>query len=230
MEFGSFVALIVCPADPEAIAEQPKLQTSKVGKPLSEFTRDITTEFMRSANVLVNAIRNDTADQLSSATSDVPGVSANFCDALAKMAPATESATLSITARWSTSLPNPDSNVSPTTVRVPKSYFGTIEAVANELRPKSKSSTEEFVGTVDQLAGEPGKEGKMEGKVSLKLYVDGKWRNVRSALRPNDYALACDMHKTQDLIKIAATIHVDNNRASIETYQHFKKAKETKID
>lgn len=186
-EQGSFVAAVEC-----------ELDVDETSSPLFEegfvepFGRKATVLLVRSVARVVEAIRADTLDGLSDPPDDAPVVSANLCEALAEMLPSPEDANLRIATSWSPVLPVPEDV--PPVVRVERQYRSAIEQVARALRPSASPASDLYVGKVDALLGEAGRDGRPEGEVILAVQVEDEILKVRLDLDPEHYQTAGDAH------------------------------------
>jgi hypothetical protein len=186
-ERGSFVATVECALD----ADEGGAALSGDARE-EPFGRKATTLLVRSVARVVDAIRTDSLDDLATAHEGAPVVSANLCEALAEMMPASEDASLKVGSSWSPRLPPPRDV--PTVVRVERHYRPLLEQVARALRPSLRPSPDLYIGKVDALVGETGPTGRVEGEVVLAAQVEDEILRVRLDLSADDYQRAGDAH------------------------------------
>jgi hypothetical protein len=198
-EQGSFVATVECALDIDDV--MPALFEQRADEP---FGRKVTALLVRSAARVVDAIRADNLDDLTTPPGGAPVVSANFCEALAEMLPGPEDANLRIGSSWSPVLPPPRDV--PSVVRVERQYRSAIEQVARALRPSASPEPDLYVGKVDALLGEPGSDGRLQGEVVLAALVEDEILKFRVDLGPDDYQEAGRAHLAGLFVRVRGTL------------------------
>jgi hypothetical protein len=205
-EQGSFVATVECALDVDDTSPAPFED-----KAVEPFGRKATALLVRSVARVVDAIRADSLDDLTSPSDGAPVVSANLCEALAEMIPGPDDANLRLGSSWSPVLPPPRDI--PSVIRVERQYRSAVEQVARALRPSASPEPDLYVGKVDALLGQPGPDGSLEGEVVLAVQVEDEILKVRLDLAPNDYQKAGDAHlkglfvSVRGLLRRGARIH-----------------------
>jgi hypothetical protein len=191
-ERGSFVASVICPFDAAPAADSSSLFPDL---PAGNFARRVTTHLMSALRRVAESINADQPERLTNVDGgDV--VSANLYEALAEMQPSGDRAALHVTATWARTVSPPGEGMS-TAVTLRKEFFPVIEEAARKLRPQTQPRQDLFVGIVDGLSGAPGKDGRMQGTVTLALLTQEGEEVIKSRLElsPEDYETACDAHK-----------------------------------
>lgn len=195
-EIGSYVVRVICPlhaAPQSSLDELP-------------FTRQVTISLMRSVRDLVASIEAGTLDGYVDSISNHPGMSANLCEALVQMQPASDDQTqeraggeVEITTTWAADprVGPPSEQEAPSRVVVKAEYTREIERAAQRLRPGSGDSPVGlYIGTVERLDGTVGEDGRRFGEVRLSVLVpDGDTQLARAFLGPDEYALAVEAHE-----------------------------------
>jgi hypothetical protein len=164
---GSFVLKIGCPID--AIStEDSDGSASKL-----PFVRRAMLGMSDAVHQLITALETDTLDKLvEEARQDGRSpLSANLCEALAAFKYEELKANLDLSVAWSCRLESP-APVHLKKARIQWDYFPRIEEVGTALRPAQEAREQTFVGTVDELKGDPSPGPEREGEVILGLLID----------------------------------------------------------
>lgn len=141
------------------------------------------------------------------------GVSANLCDALARLVGCTNRFEVSVA--WATTdLPTP----SPARVEFSETYRQALEEAAKTLRSTEAQPGARLTATVHALARD---RWESRGKVTLKAEIRGRVQSVTALLQPKDYGAAIHAHQagrrvivTGDLERIGQRWHIANARLS----------------
>lgn len=194
-ERGSYVVKIICPLHAVELPNQAQ-----------PFTRQVTTYLMRSVAQLVDDIEQDRLDHyehvgdVGDVGDDAP-LSSNLCDALLRMQPEHDGGQLELSATWAADrrvIP-PTSAQAPARVSIKAEYFPEIERVAKVLRPRASDSGEQqLIGTVEQLSGAVGADGRRAGEVLLTLLKDDEQLRARVNLDASQYEVALAAHERGD--------------------------------
>jgi hypothetical protein len=184
-EVGSFVIKMVCPLSvdgdqiPLALDEEP-------------FARKVTRQILSSANDLVQAIDQDQVPQLLERNELEKTLSSNFCQALLQMHSCVEGAKLELSAKWAPMRP-----AAGLTDRVVLGgrHFGQIEQIYSALiNSREEDPHAVLIGTVEELKGEVGADGRRYGLVLVRVLADDELVNASVELSADDYAKAVDAH------------------------------------
>jgi hypothetical protein len=195
---GSFVLKVSC-----------RVTVLSVETPL--FQEGITLPFVRQTTLLANnalrtliqAIEADTLDKLVTDTiaSKEPMLSSNFCEALTKFYDDTLQNSLQIRTSWSPKAPLPGSaSVVAEPIRIQHEYFSRIEEVRAALKATSTTHEGTFIGTVEELDGIVGEDGRRYGNVTLFLLLHQTDQIVaaRAFLNAEQYTVAHAAHIAED--------------------------------
>ena len=194
-EHGSFVLKVSCPI--QAIDVQGALDFWGVDDP---FVRKVTLALRQGLEQIINAIENDTLDQLvdSLKQNAAPMVSSNLCEAIVQLHDETIDNSLDIGFDWSALRPINTQDALRRPIRIQRDYFGRIENIRRELRLSERHQEDTFVGTVERLDGEMGEDGRRAGDVILALLLqDGECVRARVTLGSDDYQKADKAHMTE---------------------------------
>jgi len=223
-ERGSFVASVICPFD-AAPAESSSLFPDL---PAGNFARRVTMHLMSAIRRVAESIAADQPERLIAVDgSDV--VSANLYEALGEMEPSGDRAALHVAVTWARTAPPPDGGVL-TRVTLRKEFFPVIEEAARKLRPQPEPKPDQFVGFIDGLSGAPGKNGEMQGTVTLAMFSqeDDEVIKARLELTPEDYQTACDAHKSGQIVAVSGVLHRAARVHHIRRYSDFRIVARTK--
>lgn len=211
-ERGSFAISISCPL--RAVEpEQPLLPG------VEPFARNAVTTMMRSVSQIVQAIDADSIPQLLAPAEDQIPVSVNLCDALLQMQPLEEDSHLDLSVSWAASLP-PIVQL-PQLVRIRHEYFPIIEDVAKRLRPAQEPATSLFVGHVENVGGEPGDDGRMQGEVVLSLMLEDSVQAARVTLGPADWLVAHAALAAHSVVRLKGILHRGSRTHRITDVSEF---------
>lgn len=223
-EAGSFVASLICPLN-AVVSEETIAQTNFFGQIKESFTRKVTLLLVKSADLIVQNIKHDSADQLIKPRMDQPIISDNLCEALISMQPTGDRSLLKIIPTWSRTAPV--TQTIPSVVRIPKEYFPTIEKVAQELRPKEEPKKDLFIGRIDALYGKPSADGLPQGEVTfVTVLPDNEILKAKIDLLPEDYAAACDAHKYTLFVELHGVLHRGTRIHRITDCENFRVRRE----
>ena len=125
-------------------------------------------------------VRAIVSDQVSRLADDVlasekPLISANFCDALAQVADASDRMS-EVNFRWSPIIRRPETRP----IKISSEYTSRLEDLSMRLRKEDAPEEEVFVGTVERLDGQIGRDGRRAGEVILALLQRDETSTVRA--------------------------------------------------
>lgn len=193
-ERGSYGVSILCP-----------LQAVEQSSGSVPFARRTVSNLMRSLFRMVAAIEADLVPDLFKPLENEPVLSANLCEALLMMQPGKEDSFLDIHVSWATTLQPQVAR--PIGVRFKHEYFPIIEGISKRLRPAQAPAASLFVGNVDNLSGEPGADGRMQGEATLAVMYEEQMQMVRVDLPPDAWLTAHQALGTHGIVKFRGVLH-----------------------
>ncbi len=197
-ERGSYAVSVSCPL--RAVEQdQPLLPGSE------PFTRRTVSTLMRSLSRVVTSIDADTVPSVFETQENQPVLSVNLCEALLQMQPTEEDSHLDVQVSWATTLKPQD--LIPTIVRIKHEYFPIIEDISKKLQPAQAPAASLFVGNVDNLGGEPGADGRMQGEANLSVMHEEQMQLVRVDLTPDDWLKAYAALGSHGIVKFRGILH-----------------------
>jgi hypothetical protein len=218
---GSFVLNVSCPV--QSMDVQAPVYTNE---PEAPFVRRTTVVLYRSLTRLVNAIETDSLDALvqSEKSTISPVLSSNFCEALTRFEDRSLKNSVEIDIAWAPSLAAPVGEKPISMVRVQNDYFSRIEEIRRELRSAENQTDDVFIGTVEQLEGEMGPDGRRSGDVMLSLLlIEGLQVRARTQLNAEDYAKAYQAHMSDGTyIKVAGLLHLGRQPRRLDQPRSFE--------
>lgn len=218
---GSFVLNVSCPV--QSMDVQAPLYENE---PEAPFVRRTTMVLYRSLAKLVNAIETDSLDALvqSEKRTTNPVLSSNFCEALTRLEDRSLKNSVEIDIVWAPSLAAPAGERPISVVRVQNDYFSRIDEVRRELRAAENQTDDIFIGTVEQLEGEMGLDGRRSGDVILSLLLtEGVQVRARTQLNAEDYAKAYQAHMSErTYIKVAGLLHPGRQPRRLDQVRSFE--------
>ena len=195
-EEGSFIIKISCPIQLETPPSAQNLFDDDVDKPISRRAFELIS---KASQKIVTAIEQDSFDELleSEQHSDSPVISYNLCDSLISLFDDERELPFELRFIWSKGYADrlPAPNV-PSVVKFPYSFKSRIEEIRNYFRPESRESIDTFIGTVENLNGDEGNDGRRYGEVILALLLDSEIVSARVHLKADFYEIAYRSHGT----------------------------------
>lgn len=207
-ERGSFTVAVACPLDlPPAgplLAAFPLPAAPAAEAP---FRRRVTRLLVRSLNSLAEAADRHQVEALRDLDRH-PGLSANFCEALAQLRPAGERASVAVSPTWSRAWPAADEERrTPPTVTLRQEAFEAAEYLAPVLRPTPAGKVDWHSGFVEELrGGSVPEEAGPSGEVWLSVWDSGGLMKARAYLAPDQYAVAARAHLTSDQVTFTGVL------------------------
>ena len=220
-EEGSFVARFLCPLT-SGIRSADEAPTLVPIQKRPAFSRQVTATLMRSLNFIVDSIRSDTPERITSPDAGDPVVSANLCEALTEIQTAADEAELTVSARWALGAASPD--VTPSRVRLPHEYVPTLEAVAKQLRSQAEPKPDTFVALADELRGEVGEDGRRQGEVVLSVFLEDEAVTAKAMLSADQYAIAyrAHDHSKYNYVGVAGVLHRGRRLSTLADVSTFR--------
>lgn len=220
-EHGSFVVAIACPLD--AVDAEGLLDG------VDSFTRETTKTLMDSLQRIEIGIE---ADQEANLVADHPDggvpITANLCDALARMEPPSDRGLLEISTSWASTHPNDDA-VERASVRFQDDYFDVIRDVGTRLRPTHQAEVSVFAGFVETLDGDMNDEGRRHGVVILDLLQENDVVRTRVTLNADQYAEANQAHLSGKPIIVKAELHRGRRVHRLSNVTQFRAVTDAEI-
>jgi hypothetical protein len=222
-ERGSFVASIICPfIEESSVSDKPKQFTlfDDPNEYRSSFTRKITSQIMRSIDVVNRSIESGDLDPIVQGKSDVV-MSANFLEAILNIKQLNnDSSSIEFMSTWSPLSPV-ESNV-PSKIEVQKDFVPAIENIIEKMTPKNIEEPGEFVGKVVGVKAEPDITKRFDGEVVLNLMgAGGKSFSARAILHVGAYKEAVEAHEQGKNIQIKGKL-ITNRKSKVIESPHFK--------
>lgn len=192
-EHSSFVLKVSCPYDGLDIPQIDNVP----------FVRATMVTILEGLHQLVTAIEVDNLDDFIENTKEEPNpsVSSNLCEAVTHLHDDYLRNALDVSVDWSVLSPLP-ALMAP--VRIQTDYFQRIEEVSIALRDTSVGLEDTFMGTVEQLNGDMGHDGRRSGQVVLNLLLEDEVVRAQVNLTADQYVLADRIHMTEGAYAIIA--------------------------
>lgn len=185
---GSFILRVSCPV--HALEDETQIPLGFEDK---SFVRLVFENIHDASLAVVRAIVSDQVSKLADdvLSSEKPIISANFCDALAQVADASDRMS-EVDFRWSPIIRRPDTRP----IKISSEYASRLEDLSMRLRKEDAVDEEVFVGTVERLDGQIGRDGRRAGEVILALLQHDETSTVRARvdLSADQYLIADEAH------------------------------------
>lgn len=214
-EEGSFGIVVRCPLQ---FSEDESLAGDL------PFARKATNTLFWSVSSLVRAIDSDRLESITTSP-DYSGVrlTANLCDALIKMQPDSEDASVALSVSWATALPNPHGFSN--SVKIRSDLFPKIAEVSKHLRGPMAVKSAGFLARVDALCGaEMDGLGQRYGEVRLSVILgeDDEIVRARALLDSEKYALADRAHMQNRYVVITGVLNRSSRLATVTGVTDFQ--------
>ena len=215
-ERGSYAVSISCPL--RAVEQDQTLLADG-----QTFARQAVATLMRSLSRIVTSIEADKVPSVFELAEDLPVLSANLCEALLLMQSPEEDSYLDVKATWATTS-TPHSTI-PANVRIKREYFPIIEDISKKLRPVQVPTASLFVANIDNLGGEPGSDGRMQGEAILSAMYEEQMQLVRVDLSADDWLIAHSALGDHSIVKFRGILHRGTRVHRITDISEFSRMK-----
>ena len=202
-ERGSFTLTVACPLD------LPPPGTLLFANPpaVVPLPRRATELLMRSLQELAQAADLNQLNKLTDTTQH-PGLSANFCEALLLLRPCGDRSFLGVSASWARVLPIPESRrLVQSEVELRQEAFAAVESLAPALRPDPSPREDWYVGFVEELRGgsAPVDRGP-SGEVWLSVFEDRDFIRAKAHLTVDQYVIANTAHMRGEMVRLKGVL------------------------
>lgn len=211
-ERGSYAVSISCPL--RAVEQDQVLISGN-----EPFTRRAVSNLMRSLSRVVSSIEADAVPDIFESRENLPVISVNLCEALLQMQSSEEGSHLDVKVSWATTL-RPREQI-PEIVRIKHEYFPIIEDISKKLRPAQAPAASLFVGNIDNLGGEPGADGRMQGEALLSVMFEEQMQLVRVVLSADDWGTAHAALGVHGIVKFQGVLHRGTRTHRITDIREF---------
>lgn len=203
-ERGSFIVTLLSPVPPSLVQPAQTSLWPEIGE--EPFSRRVTRMLasalaaMKEAVALAN--RGEDIDAFE--TRVERGISANLCDAAAKLIDDGNGLDVSLT--WALTRPAPLRRVQ---VVFARSDADTLQEAAKVLREREPRPAERIQGFVAALARD---KNAKEGRVTVKTLIDNKPSSVKIYFKQEDYKEISDAHKDRRFITLEGDLVREGHR------------------
>ena len=188
-EHGSFVVTLMAPVPPIL---QPPLDKTWADFDDEPYERQVTRRLVRaleaSRDAAEKAHSGDGAQAFDRAVAD--GVSANLCEAVAKLIEPSDK--LEVSVNWAKTRPTPESR---SCILFTESDAGAFKEAARTFRARQPRPDTTLFGSVHKLTRD---QDEVQGQVTFKVELDGKIQSVGAVLDQNTYSTAISAHDAQN--------------------------------
>ena len=196
-EHGSFVVTLMAPVPPIL---QPPLDETWTDFDEEPFERQVTRRLVRaleaSRDAAEKAHSGDGAQAFDQAVAD--GVSANLCDAVARLIEPSNK--LEVSVNWAKTRPTPESRSS---IFFTESDAGAFKEAARTFRARQPRPDTTLFGSVHKLRRD---QDEAEGQVTFKVDMDGKIQSVGAVLDQNSYSTAISAHDARNPVIVSGDL------------------------
>ena len=196
-EHGSFVVTMMAPVPPML---QPMLDQSWTSFDDEPYERQVTRRLVEALEASRDAAEKancgDGASAFESAVS--AGVSANLCDAIARLIEG--SSGLEVSVSWAKTRPTPEHRRS---IRFSESDAGAFKEAARTFLAREPRLDVKLFGAVHKLIRG---EHEIEGQVTFKVDMDGKSQSVSATLDQRNYSVAIHAHEVRNPVIVTGDL------------------------
>ena len=204
-ELGSYILTIQMPLEEKENNFEPP------------YSRRIAEYFMTTLSKLVKFSENQ---DLMLSNGDYQ-LNVNLCFGLAEMKPDEASIDFAFEMKWSPELPI--AKTIPTKVEVKDHHLSSIMRIGQKLiPPKSKENQDVFIGRVLVLDGEADEKGKMQGEVTLGLFLEEQQVKAKAFLNSEYYSVVCDAHKHNRYIRVSGVLAEKPRFSDLRDISHLE--------
>lgn len=213
-EQGSFIVTLLAPVPPALdLLDQGTLWPIEAEEPFDRrVTRTLTKALEASRRAAESAVRGNGMLAFQDAIGS--GVNANLCDALATLIDKGSGLEVSIT--WARTRPTPEKRK---IVRFSESEGEIFREAASRFRtlePRPDETLNAFVVALDRQPD------AIEGKVSLKTFLDGQPVSVRATLPPDMYHRALGAHDASQSVVVTGDLKRAGQRWILENPRNLQ--------
>jgi hypothetical protein len=168
------------------------------------FERRVTWRLMQGLQTIQAAIAANRPEEI---LRGIPtGVSANLCEALARMCPSASQASLEVSVTWSRTRTRVPQRV-PGRVTFAQGEFSLIREAGRQLSAAGTPRRARIEGLVVGLCVAPDGAGEpLAGQMIVQAMVEGRPAQVRCFLGQAEYARACEAHRDRLRVKVAGVL------------------------
>ena len=218
-EPGSFVLHLETPVPPQV---QLGLDGEVVAAPEPPFELRVGIALAKSLAAAAESLRDlqDNGDQRAFATGIAEGVSANLCEALARVLEETPAEVFEAEFSWSSNRPIPAGVPSKTTF--PREAAPVFREAAREIRSHAPVPDFQVAGFPITLTARDDKSASEGGTIAVMAMVDDRPRKVEIDLGPADYALAIEAHGRGSAIQLEGELARRGRGYVLTNYRHVE--------
>lgn len=224
-EEGSFILNISYPLNSDELMSE-NLFGEEEKRP---FGRSVFELINSTSYALTNAIASNKLEELleRQLKLDSPEFSYNLCDALSSFFPTVTEVPFEMRFRYSPSfnrrLKSIPSKSLPSSVKFHYEYKVKIDEFKQYLYPEKAPSSDTFVGTVESLNGNEGKDGRREGEATIALLVDSEIVNAKVLLNADEYEIAHSAHiKKSGYVRVKGVLSPGRRQHTLKDISDFK--------
>lgn len=219
---GSYIMTVTCPL--AAMPSKPELNETKLFQP--NFARRITQRLYLAVDAIAKSAADGNADPILNVEFSYDTISANLCDAVLKMIPASEGTRVELGVRWAKKFPIDNDDIPLKTITLKSEYAPFIQGVSLALKAKSDTGEPDFFfGTLSGLQGKGFKEGLRVGDVNMQLQSEstGERFPAKINLNQEDHQKAIKAYaKEHILVSVHGVLKRMGKTVRIENYSDFK--------
>lgn len=143
------------------------------------------------------------------------GITANMCDALLKLKPENEDAEIETRIRYASTITKKTDSIE--TVSLKRNHFSIMSEISNRYRQVEDLEQFASAGDIASLKKKRIDGGHFGREVTITVYYDGAYRNIKAELGEDDYRIACDAHRDEMQVEIAGIL---DRRKKIWEFTH----------
>jgi hypothetical protein len=203
-EIGSFVVTLLSPVPP-SLAENPQvdLWPSLASEPFQRKVTRRLVDALRAASEAVSLANRGMGITVFEERVD-SGISANLCDATAKLIQDGDG--LDVSVSWALTRLTPDRRVE---VKFKRADSEILREAAKVLRDREARFGEKIYGYVTNLSRN---KDAIEGRVTIKTEIDGVMSSVRADFESEQYRKIVEAHEQRKVVTLEGDLQRDGQR------------------
>ena len=195
-EVGSYIVKVLLPVT-------PSLQEEFFSHDLAtDFERQVSSTLMSGLSALSTGVRRAVAQPTAQFfLENIPnGVSANLCDSVSMLGETVSDASVDTSMNWAKTRAAPNG---PSKAHFTNDDFSYLQGVSCTLKEQDWGEELELQGMIRRLESEKRLDG---GDVTLATTIEGKRRNIKVHLNPEQYEQAVEAHKAYSDVALTGIV------------------------
>jgi hypothetical protein len=222
---GSFILKVAIPFE-QAFATNSLFGSISEINPERSLGRQTVELISKSSKEIIDSIESNSIKELfeTQVVEEKPIISYNFCDSLLRMFDEERELPFELIFNWSRSslksIPKPQV---PDRVAFPFAYLSKLNELKEYLTPQKPEINDTFIGTVEELNGDLGLDGRRSGEVILNLLVGTEIVKTKLNLNADQYHDAIRAHERGPAyVRVRGKLHIHARLGRLDEIIEFR--------